>query len=391
MSGEPEAAATARKPTGAGCLAVFGAVFLLAGLGMLVPFFLLPAKRALETRSWRGVPCTVLASQVETVRGDDSDTYRVEVLFEYVVDGRTYRSDRYDFLIGSTGGRSGKQAIVDRNPPGTRTVCWVDPDDPAEAVFSRAWRAGWLVSLLPLLFAAAGAGVIVAAWRTARGGGAAAAAAAARRRIERTMSTGPVTVRPRTSPLGKLAGTLFVALFWNGIVSVFVWQVVEGWRTGGGVEGCLALFLVPFVLIGLVLLVAVPYQLLALFNPRPSFTLSRTVLAPGDSVHLEWRLTGLPGRIRKLRIALEGREETAQEDGAARSGKAQTFATVVVVETEERTLIPHGSRLVGVPADARPSGEGPDGRVRWLLTVRGEIAFWPDVSEEIELEVLPRE
>ena len=386
MSGELP---PAPKPSGAGCLAAFGALFVLAGVGLLVPFFLLPAKRALEARGWREVPCTVLESRVETVSGDDGDTYSIAVLFEYAVDGRTYRSERYDFLGGSTSGRSGKQRIVDRNPPGTRSVCWVDPDDPTEAVFSRAWRAGWLVSLVPLLFAGAGAGVIVHAWRTARGGGAAAAPAA--RRLERATSAGPVTLRPRATPLGKLAGTLLVALFWNGIVSVFVWQVVETWRTGGDVEGCLVLFLVPFVLIGLLLLLAVPYQLLALFNPRPRLTLSRGVLAPGDSVHLEWRFTGLPGRIRKLRIALEGREETVREDGGSASTKARTFATVVVVETEERTLIPHGSRLLGVPADARPSDEGPDGRVRWLLTVRGEIAFWPDVNEEIELEVLPRE
>ena len=102
---------------GAGCIALFGALFLGAALLLLVPFFLLPAWRAVGTLGWTEVPCTVLESRVETVRGDDGDTYRVAVAYEYEVDGRTYRGDRYDFLPGSSSGPCVNNAPKPPPPP----------------------------------------------------------------------------------------------------------------------------------------------------------------------------------------------------------------------------------------------------------------------------------
>jgi hypothetical protein len=382
-----------------GCMVAFFAVFLLFGLAAFVPFFALPAWRQLATGNWSATPCEVLQSQVETVSGDDGPTYRVAVRYEYAAGGSRRTSERYDFVSGSSSGLAGKQAIVDRYPAGRRTTCWVDPADPNEAVLSRAWRLEWLFGLIPLVFALIGAGGIAFALRTGRGvaglpaggalepwAGAALRAAAA----DRAAAFGPVTLRPRHTRLGVLFGALFVALFWNGIVSLFVWQLVSAWREGRSFEGCLALFLVPFVLIGLLLLATIPYQLLALLNPRPTLTLTRSALAPGDSAHLTWHFAGLPGRIRRLRILLEGREVKVDvSDGSSRP-TMRTLASVTVIETHEGSEIASGSRMVAVPADARPSdGESGAGGATWCLKVQGEIAYWPDVNEEFPITVLP--
>jgi hypothetical protein len=75
------------------------------------------------------------------------------------------------------------------------------------------------------------------------------------------------------TPLGAFFGLTLVALFWNGIVSVFLWQVVASWRQGQP-NGCLTAFLIPFVLVGLGLIYAVGRQFLVLFNPRPHITLT---------------------------------------------------------------------------------------------------------------------
>src|SRR4051812_7636236 len=102
---------------------------------------------------------------------------------------------------------------------------------------------------------------------------------------------GPLVLKPKQTPLGSFFGILFVAALWNGITGVFVWHLLSSFREGNPDWG-LALFLSIFVLIGLGLLLAVPYTFLALWNPRPHLTLSRGTLRLGDRVDLEWRFTG---------------------------------------------------------------------------------------------------
>ena len=105
----------------AGCLAAFFGVFLLFGLGMSL-FFALPALKVVKARSWREVPCTVLESNVRSHSGKDSTTYSVDILYEYEAGGRMRRSNRYEFLGGSSGGSADKAADRRRESPGDAAV-----------------------------------------------------------------------------------------------------------------------------------------------------------------------------------------------------------------------------------------------------------------------------
>jgi hypothetical protein len=200
---------------------------------------------------------------------------------------------------------------------------------------------------------------------------------------------GPLVLKPRTTRLGQFAGTLFAAVFWNGITGVFVWQLVEGFRHGSPVWG-LALFLSIFVLIGLGLLLAVPYTFLGLWNPRPHLTLDRGILRLGEAVGFTWRFTGLPGRIRRLRFTLEGREEVAFPSGRSSSTAHEVFHTLEIADTQDPGTIREGSARIAIPADTMHSFTADSNRVVWSLKVVGEIGFWPDLAESFELRVLPQ-
>lgn len=394
----------------AGCGLAFFGVFLVAGLGFSA-FFIWPAFRVLESRSWHEVPCEVLESRVATHPGDESDTYSVEVRYRYTVDGRDYTSDRYHFFVGSTSGYEGKARVVERLPPGTRTVCWVDPDDPSEAVLERRFTLEYLFGLIPLVFVAVGAGGIVMTLMGTRrltvrravgrpdrlpesdadpaaeaSGGADPGLTAAA--AHRSGDGAPRVLESRMSPGGKLGCAVLVALFWNGIVGAFVWRLWEGWRAGSP-DGRLALLLVPFVLVGALFLIGVPYQLLALFNPRPRVVLTPGTLAPGEPARLTWRFRGWPERIRRLRITLEGSEEAEPGHGDSRRTRRETFASYELLDTSLGLEIAGGSTRLSIPADARPTSEGPGSRIVWTLKVRGEIRLWPDVSEELEIPLHP--
>ena len=120
-----------------GCAAAFFSIFLLAGLGFLFVICIRPAWKSLEARSWVEVPCVIQSSEVGSHRDSDGTTYSVKIRFKYWYDDVEYESDRYQFLKMSSSGRKGKAAIVKKYPPGAETVCFVDPDNPEDAVIYR--------------------------------------------------------------------------------------------------------------------------------------------------------------------------------------------------------------------------------------------------------------
>ena len=263
---------------------LFALVFLLAGGAGTYFLLVRPVSKLLASLSWTETQCIVLSSQVAEVSGSDGSTYKIDIRYQYIAGGNLRESNRYDFRIGSSSGTAGKQAIVDRYPPGSRVSCWVDPGDPAEAVLSRGFSPAYLFGLIPLIFFAVGAVLLVWTVRSSRG--AAGAMPAGMAGVSPfgvplpADAAAPAELRPAVTPLGAFFGLTLLALFWNGIVSVFLWQAVHSWRQGQP-DGCLTAFLIPFVLVGLGLIYAVGRQFLVLFNPRAHLTLTPGVLATG--------------------------------------------------------------------------------------------------------------
>jgi hypothetical protein len=198
-----------------------------------------------------------------------------------------------------------------------------------------------------------------------------------------------IELRPAATPLGRFVGVTLFALFWNGIVSVFVYQVVyQGWRQGNG-NGCATLFLIPFVIIGLAALFGVAQQLLILFNPRVRLTLAPGALMTGGMAYLQWRLSGRGGGVRRLRIVLEGREEARYRRGTNTSTDREVFAAVTVADTAQPFEIPAGSARIDLPAGTLPSFTAVHNKIVWSFKVTCEIPFWPDSADEYEVLVQP--
>ena len=380
-----------------GCLILFFGVFLAMGSALTWLFFWIPVSGWWDARSWQEVPCTVAESRVCESSDSDGSTYRVEVTFDYVFNGGEYRSSRYNFMDAYSSGYDGKAAVVAAYPPGTRTTCWADPANPTEAVLNRGFTPAYLFGLIPLIFVVAGAGGIIWAIRqgrrsAARTAGASGASAGPRESpfgVEIPPDARQLRVlKPQLSRLGKLIGMIFLALFWNGIVSVFLVLMVKGWQSGDG-NGCLTAFLVPFVLVGLGLIYAVFQQFLVLFNPSLQLTLNPGVLAPGEAAILQWTIGGRAGRVQKLRIVLEGREEATYRQGTDTKTDREVFATIPITETDHQMLIANGTARVEIPEDAMPSFSASRNKVVWTLKAVCEIPGWPDSDDEYEIVVAP--
>jgi hypothetical protein len=149
-------------------LSLFFGVFLLMGGTFTYFLFVRPLLGVERARRWPAVPCSVISSRVQTHSGK-STTYSVDILYAYDVDGREYRSNRYDFTGGSSSGYGSKASIVAHYRPGTTAKCYVNPADPTEAVLEREFSPGMLVGLFPAAFLFVGLGGLV--WVFVGGGG----------------------------------------------------------------------------------------------------------------------------------------------------------------------------------------------------------------------------
>jgi hypothetical protein len=384
---------------GAGCLVGFFAIFFLAGSGFLYGMFLRPLHGVWQSQKWIETPCVIESSRVESRRDDDGTTYKVAVLYAYEFNGAAYKSSRYQFFNYSSSGRAAKERVVRQYPAGKKTVCYVNPEDPTRAVLNRGVPPDIWFILIPLVFVGVGLGGMIFAVRHARRAGKRQAVSdkGARRRAVRgrhpivatePATEGPVVLKPASTPLGGFIGSIIFAVFWNGIVSVFLVNVVGEWNRGNQ-PWFLTIFLIPFVLVGLFLLGMVVVTFLKLFNPRVRLMISSATPALGGELQLSWTFTGAVNRLRQLTISIEAREEAHYRRGTRSYTDKETFFRTELVKTRGHGTICSGNCLAVLPADSVPSLDAPNNKIIWTLKVHGDIARWPDVEEELPLTVVP--
>jgi len=361
-----------------------GLIFAAVGGSLSVFLLVLPATRLLSATSWVERPATIKASTVRSWSTDDGTSYGADVLYEYEIDGRSWVSNRRSFFPMSSGGYEGSKAIVDRYPEGVSTICFVDSNDPTRSVLDRSFRVEYLIGLFPLVFLLAGVGLTAHSLRARS-----AAAPDSPESIDNTETYAAERVlEPEAGPIAKVVGMLFIAAFWNGIVSIFVWQAVKGIQSGNP-EWFLMVFLIPFVLVGLALIFGVFYTFLAAFNPRPRLTISPAAPRLGTRVRIEWSFHGQASRINHLRIVLEGFEQATYRRGTDTHTDRETFASIELLDTSSDWEIHRGSTGVEIPEDTMHSFTSANNAIVWSLFVHGDIARWPDVSETFEIEVRP--
>ena len=334
-------------------LAVFGSIFAIIGFALLIPLFLLPMFHVIEAQGWRSVPCTVLHSEIISHSSSKGTTYSIKISFKYTFDNVQYVGTRYDFSIGSSSGLDYRRAIVHRLHAGARTVCYVNSTDPSDSVIDRGPPRELWFGLIPLAFVIVGAWIVIFAVRNAHPKPASFSEVGSGGAISRN----PTQLKEAQSPLAKLVGIGLFTLFWNGIVSVFLRQAY--FVSSGSTDWFLRIFLIPFILIGLLTIVAWFHQLLAIFNPRPHLTLTNPAIALGESSELRWTFTGNVSRISRLTIRIEGRESaTYQRHSSSKNGNSSvtdtsTFAQLPIADTPRKMEIASGRATFTVTACIR--------------------------------------
>ncbi len=117
---------------------LIGGIFLSIGIATLWFLFFVPLRQHSASRHWVKVPATVILSErLRSHSGSKGrNVYRTVILYEYQYNGRTHRSDRYALTQVENSSKS-STAEMRRPPAGTRISCYVNPDDPAQALVDR--------------------------------------------------------------------------------------------------------------------------------------------------------------------------------------------------------------------------------------------------------------
>lgn len=187
----------------------------------------------------------------------------------------------------------------------------------------------------------------------------------------------------------RFAGTFFVAFFtlvWNGIIGLFIFQLIQ--QPFGVGTIFLGLFLTPFVLVGTLLLLVAAHSILSLFNPTVEIDIPTTELRLGSSTGVRWQIRGRRSRIVRLILALEGQEEVSYMRGTTKIQEKRVFASMPLLNVDSPPE--QGVANVNVPADVMHSFAARNNKIAWSLRVHGEIRRWPDIADEFELTIKPQ-
>lgn len=195
-------------------------------------------------------------------------------------------------------------------------------------------------------------------------------------------------LQPSATRLGGCIGTAIVAAIWNGFIGFFAWGVFFHDKSGGRIF--MALFLIPFVLIGLLILFAAVGSFLKLFNANVQLTLNRAGLAPGDDGELSWQMRRGWFAPQNLILTLEGREEATYRRGTDTITEKSFFHRSEVVRTSSAAEMQSGTARLAIPAGAMHSFQAANNKIIWTLKLRGAVTLWPDIEDEYPLLVMPQ-
>jgi Protein of unknown function (DUF3592) len=362
--------------TGTLVLRILGVVFTVVG-GLVLYFITI--RTVLEIRAaagWAETPCVITSGSIESHRGSKGvTTYSLNIRFRYEVDGREYLGDRYNFSDSSSSNRKWREEVLRKHPPGSRTVCFVNPDDPLEAVLNRDSGGTEWFGFIPGVFIVIGLAMFFGAGRSARSRRPFAATGADLR------ASSPGKLKAASTPLAGCVGIGIFAAIWNGVV----WGIFLGANLPTGAKVVLALF----ALVGLGMIAAALHQFLALFNPKPELTARAGAVPLGGTVEVDFRLSGSVKRISRLRVTLEGTESATYRRGTNTVTDKSVFARVLLLDTGDPMQMSSGTLRAVVPADLMHTFDAPNNKITWTLRVRGEIPKWPDVDAEYPLTVSP--
>ncbi len=147
-------------------LSVFG--LILAAAGAFFTYELWQAyQRAAVTYTWPETPCIITSSEVLEDRLSLSSpvAYLPVIHYSYIVDDASLVGEKIKRVPGQKFKEKAEaEELVKLYPAGQGAKCYVNPEDPHEAILKRDSKAALYAIWFPLLFVIGGLGMVINMW-----------------------------------------------------------------------------------------------------------------------------------------------------------------------------------------------------------------------------------
>lgn len=143
---------------------IMGLVLVVVG-SVFVQYLYSAYERGAAMDSWEEVPCLI-----RSLEADDSQLnqrgmtkYILQVRYDYKFRGKEYEGTRIKRLPTEASDPRKLKSKIEAYPAGRETVCYVNPENPEEAVLKKDTKAALYSIWFPCLFVVGGLGMIVSA------------------------------------------------------------------------------------------------------------------------------------------------------------------------------------------------------------------------------------
>lgn len=360
--------------------------------------------------------CKVVEKRVFELPSEKGLLFRPEVKIVYEVHGVTYSPD-YTFDIHRTtrSTQEEAQAAISGFAVGQDCPCWYDPAEPNVAVLVRGYQWWiWPAMLIPASFVVIGLGGLV--YTALHWGKSAERRAAAVRSVPAELFDLAANVDPKfpyipdgseitSSPGTRLAyrlplthspgwtllGLLAASIAWNSAVSVFMVMAVRSFLAGAP-DWLMTLFIVPFLAVGVALVVVFARLLRHTAGIGPTLVeINDHPLLPGHGYRLFLSQSGNL-KLKTIEVSLICEEEAVFRQGTnARTESREVFRQSLYAAA---AVIRPGEPLeaecdLPIPAGAMHSFRAHHNQIQWKLIVSGEIVGWQGFHRSFLIVVRP--
>jgi hypothetical protein len=111
-----------------------------------------PIPKAFASKHWQETPCKIISAKVDKDVGAKwGVAYSIDIVYEYEFAGSKYSSNEYYFTPNNYSFFKKPARIVNEYTNARNPVCFVNPQNPSEAVLLRGFHSELLKGLLLLL------------------------------------------------------------------------------------------------------------------------------------------------------------------------------------------------------------------------------------------------
>ena len=403
-----------------GMILIYGAAFVV-GVVLLVYMIwtiVLPEWRV--NQNYQETAATLTAKRLGEQATNQEIHYRPELTIRYEVDGQKYERTTYDILGWYTIGRAEQQALLDQYTIGEHYPAWYDPADPAQVVLERSFSWWlWLGLLIPVALILFGAVRMVS--ELFRWNASPERLSQPRFKVASSTTTELITSQPggefptlprddnitnspgthlayrlpiNISSWVLLAAVFAVTLFWNGTLLVFVVYCIREWLAGTR-SWFLTIFLVPFALIGVLMIWLLFRAAWNTLGVGPTHVeISKHPWRAGGEYEIWFSQSGKL-TLKHLIVELICEECVTYRQGTDTRTERSIVHRQSLFERHD-FVIPEDTPLAEkvacrIPPTAMHSFEAASNEIHWKILVRADIVAWPNFERSYSVIVQPAE